>query len=132
MTSPEEHRSDEVRAKRQRGIKTAKRSGGQSAFVIIWEFQVRKGMERKFESVYGANGDWVRLFKQNECYIQTELIRDLRKDRTYLTLEFWTSQEAYEAFRKQHFAKYKAIDQKCEIVTSREREVGRFVRVSNE
>ena len=95
----------------------------------MWEFQVRAGMEEHFERVYGSDGDWARFFKQDEAYIETELIHDLKAGRTYITLDFWTSQKAYGEFRKRHLAEYKALDQKCEEMTENEREIGRFVRI---
>jgi len=97
----------------------------------MWEFQVRPGMEKRFEKVYGPDGDWARLFAQDKSYIGTELIRNLKCEPTYVTLDFWTSQETYDEFRKQQFAKYKALDQKCEGLTESEQEIGRFIKVSN-
>jgi hypothetical protein len=97
-------------------------------YTIIWEFGVRPGMARRFEKMYGAKGDWARLFSQDESYAGTELIRS---GRTYLTLDFWTSQEAYNEFRKEHRVEYSALDGKCEAFTESEREIGRFVRVSS-
>jgi heme-degrading monooxygenase HmoA len=105
---------------------------GEWGFLIIWEFQVRAGMEKRFEQVYGAEGDWARLFEQDESYIATELIHDLKGSKTYVTLDFWTSQEAYDAFRKRQRTKYKALDEKCEKMTESEREIGRFARVASE
>ncbi len=95
----------------------------------MWEFQVREGMKKRFEQGYGSDGAWARLFEQDGSYIGTELILDLKASGTYLTLDFWTSQEAYDAFRKKHLAKYKALDQMCQEMTESEREIGRFVRV---
>jgi heme-degrading monooxygenase HmoA len=102
----------------------------------MWEFQVRAGMEKRFEKVYGSDGDWARFFRQDDSYVGTELIHDLKGEDlkgepTYVPLDFWTSQRAYDAFRKQHLAKYKALDQKCQEMTESEREIGRFVRVSS-
>jgi quinol monooxygenase YgiN len=101
----------------------------QWGYLIIWEFQVRSGMEYRFETRYGPKGLWARLFAQDESYMGTDLIHHLSKERTYVTLDFWTSQAAYDAFRKQHRSKYKAIDQKCEELTESEREIGKFVRL---
>lgn len=58
-------------------------------FVVIWEFQVRPGMENRFEQVCGLDGVWAKFFRQDEAYIGTELIRDLKTKRSYLTLDFW-------------------------------------------
>lgn len=101
-------------------------------YLVIWEFHVCRGMERRFEKVYGSNGDWARLFQQDESYIATELVRELKADRTYLSLDFWISQEAYDAFRREHRAKYKSLDRKCEELTESEREIGRFVKIPKE
>jgi len=101
-------------------------------YLIIWEFQVRAGLEKRFEQVYGADGEWAQLFVQDKSYMGTELIRNFKSSRTYMTLDFWTSQAAYEAFREQHAAEYKAIDEKCEQMTEGELEIGRFVRVGGQ
>jgi hypothetical protein len=53
----------------------------------------------------------------------------LKAARTYVTLDFWTSQKAYEAFRKRHLDQYSALDQRCEEMTENEREIGRFLRI---
>jgi len=95
----------------------------------MWEFQVRPGMEKRFEKIYGSDGDWARLFIQDESYIGTDLIHSLDGKRTYMTLDFWKSQKAYDDFRKRQLAKYKILDQQCEDLTESEREIGRFVRV---
>jgi len=41
--------------------------------VIVWEFHVRAGRETEFEAVYGATGDWARLFARSPDFIGTEL-----------------------------------------------------------
>ena len=98
-------------------------------YLIIWEFCPKAGSERRFEEVYGSNGMWARFFRQDQEFIGTELIRDFRVARRYLTLDFWTSREAYEQFRMRHANKYQALDQECDALTEREREVGRFERL---
>jgi len=98
-------------------------------YLIIWGYRVRAGMEKRFEMVYKSDGDWAHFFSQHQSYMGTELIHDLKSTRSYVTLDFWASQAAYEEFREQHLAEYKALDEKCEPMTESEREIGRFVRV---
>jgi heme-degrading monooxygenase HmoA len=129
MTSLQRHKSDGSNAKR-RETTLAHRKRKTWAYLVMWEFQVRAGMEKRFEKAYGSDGDWVRFFRRNESYITTELIHASQAGRTYVTLDYWTSQEAYEDFRKQHLGKYETLDQKCQELTESEREIGRFVRVS--
>jgi heme-degrading monooxygenase HmoA len=114
--------------RRETGLAHRKHAWG---YLVMWEFKVRAGMEKRFEKVYGSDGEWARIFRQNDSYIKTKLYAS-EAGRTYVTLDYWTSQEAYEAFRKQHAAKYKALDQRCQGMTESEREIGRFVRVASE
>jgi len=75
---------------------------------------------------------WGSIFHSDESYFGTHLVRSLNGERTYVTLDFWRSQQAYDKFRKRHFAKYTALDQQCEDLTESEREIGKFVRVRSE
>ena len=95
-------------------------------FLVIWEFVVQPGKEQTFEQIYGPDGDWVQLFRQGHGYCGTKLSRDFDKPRRYVTLDFWESRADYEAFKLQHAAEYKAIDEKCEALTEEEREIGKF------
>jgi len=81
-------------------------------------------MESQFEAVYGPSGDWAQFFRLDEAYQGTELVRDLRSERKYLTLDYWSSEQSYNEFRKQHQSEYGAIDQKCEAMIEAEREIG--------
>lgn len=96
------------------------------AYVIVWEFRVRRGRAKQFEEAYGLHGEWVRLFRQDPAFIRTELIQDVHEANRYLTLDFWASGEAYQAFRESRRDEYKIIDARCEQMTDEEREVGRF------
>jgi heme-degrading monooxygenase HmoA len=96
------------------------------AYVIVWEFRVRRGRAKQFEGAYGLHGQWVRLFRRDPAYIRTELIRDVHDASRYLTLDFWVSEEAYQAFRESRRDEYKFIDARCEQMTDEEQEVGRF------
>ena len=102
-------------------------------FLVIWEFLVRPGKEQLFEQIYGPDGDWIRLFRQGHGYCGTKLASDYDQPRRYVTLDFWESQEDFEKFKSQHADEYKAIDVKCEALTEKEKEVGKFVipRTSN-
>jgi hypothetical protein len=119
------------RAKSRGGIRSSDRSSEEWGYVIIWEFQLRAGMEKRFEKVYGSDGDWARLFARDATYIGTELIHHFNGGRIYVTLDFWTSQEAFDDFKRSNLVKYKALDRKCEALTESEREIGSFVRVLN-
>ena len=89
-------------------------------FVALWEFEVKPGCEEKFERVYGADGAWARLFSTDAQYRGTRLVKDVERERVYLTLDFWETREAYEAFKKENAVEYERIDRECEGMTARE------------
>ncbi len=98
-------------------------------YLVLWEFRPKKGAEVRFEQAYGQDGPWVELFKQAEGYISTELMRDLKDPNRYITLDVWTSKQAYDLFRTAHLADYESIDRECEALTECENELGTFERV---
>ena len=95
-------------------------------FVTLWEYEVKRGSEELFEKAYGPEGDWVRLFRRDERYRGTRLLRDVARERVYVTIDWWDSHEAYEEFRKKFAAEYAEIDQRCEALTSDEKHLGEF------
>jgi heme-degrading monooxygenase HmoA len=98
-------------------------------YLVLWQFDVCEGCEIQFEEAYGANGDWVRLFRTATGFIRTELTRNAQNGRQYVTLDYWVSEQTYDEFRKQHEAEYAVIDARCEGLTQREVELGRFDKV---
>ena len=97
-----------------------------AGFVIVWEFHVLPDSELLFEQAYGQQGPWVKLFHTNPHFIRTELQRDLADPHRYWTLDFWTSESAYNQFRTAHVADYQRIDAQCAKLTESEVELGRF------
>jgi heme-degrading monooxygenase HmoA len=83
-------------------------------------------MEATFERIYGKHGDWVALFRTGDGFVRTELLCSATEPQVYLTMDYWTSAGAYEAFRREHAAEYKTIDAKCEELTEEETELGSF------
>jgi heme-degrading monooxygenase HmoA len=97
--------------------------------IIIWEFRVRRGKQREFEKVYGPDGEWAEFFSAGKGYLGTELICDQEVALRYATLDFWTSQAAYDLFKKKHRAEYSQMDKKCESLADREKLIGYFRKV---
>jgi len=95
-------------------------------FVALWEFEVKPGYEEKFEKVYGVDGAWAKLFSRDTEYRGTRLVKDVGRERVYLTLDFWETREAYEKFKKENAAGYDRIDRECEEMTAGEKRLGEF------
>ncbi len=86
--------------------------------VILWRFRARPGREADFERAYGDHGDWARLFHRSEAYLGTELMRGT--DGTYLTIDRWTTEEAYRTFKDAEATCYAELDADCEAFTAEE------------
>jgi heme-degrading monooxygenase HmoA len=97
--------------------------------VIVWQFQVREGYERRFAEVYGSSGEWATLFRKSADYRGTELLRDEVTPRHYMTLDRWTSADAFEAFKRAHASEYEALDARCEGWTESEVKLGTWTTV---
>ncbi len=95
-------------------------------FVVVWQFEVAEEHVAAFESAYGANGSWAQLFRSSSDYHGTELLRDAYVPGSYLTIDRWTSEDAFRAFRKEHDAAYEELDRSCDAVTSRETRIGAY------
>jgi heme-degrading monooxygenase HmoA len=95
-------------------------------FLALWEFEVKPGCEERFQTVYGAEGEWVRLFRGDPSFIETRLLKDPAAENKFVTVDFWESREAYESFKELNHAAYVAIDKQCESLTVSERCLGNF------
>ncbi len=95
-------------------------------YAYIWEYAVRPERVTEFEDAYGPNGAWVELFRRAKGYVRTEFHRDRNDPNRYLTIDYWDSAEAWEAFRNDMASEFEAIDARCEGFTLEEREIGRF------
>ena len=58
--------------------------------------------------------------------IAAQLLRDMERERVYLTMDMWDSREAYEEFRKKRAVEYAQIDEKCEGLTKSELHLGTY------
>ena len=98
-------------------------------FVALWEFEVKPGCEKRFLKVYGPEGDWAKLFRKDANYQETQLLHDLNRPATYLTMDFWASRQAYETFMVTHAVEYKELDAAGEELTLRKRKIGWYEQV---
>jgi len=92
---------------------------------VIWEYDVRPGMESSFEALYGPDGAWAALFREHPGFAGTDLLRSDRPGR-YLTIDRWQSEEAYDAFLAGARERYAAIDAMGDAMTADERRIGRW------
>jgi heme-degrading monooxygenase HmoA len=95
-------------------------------YIILWRFRPLEGWESEFERAYGPSGEWAMLFRRDDGYLGTELLRRSDDSREYLTLDRWVSRPAYEAFRVRFGREYRRLDERLEELTQEETPLGAF------
>jgi heme-degrading monooxygenase HmoA len=95
-------------------------------YIYIWEFQVKPGLQARFEEIYGPAGAWVQLFRRASGYVKTDLIRDTQTADRYVTIDYWDQESSYRTFREQFAEQFRALDQECEQLTLSEASLGTF------
>ena len=96
---------------------------------ILWEFTVEPGHCDEFETAYGTEGVWARLFRRDSAYRETILIKDNAQSGRYLTIDVWEDKDSYLRFKDRFADDYATIDKECERLTSAERQIGMFERL---
>ncbi|KKP42409.1 MAG: hypothetical protein UR31_C0015G0009 [Parcubacteria group bacterium GW2011_GWA2_33_14] len=100
-------------------------------FLVIWKFEINEKLQKEFEELYGQNGKWVKLFKNDNSYIKTELIKDISQPNIYVTIDHWKSKSIYEKFLKESKVQFEIIDQEGEGLTKSEIKIGWFETLEN-
>ena len=95
-------------------------------FVVVWKFETAEDQVAGFEAAYGSDGAWARLFRNSPDYLGTELLCDAYVPGAYLTIDRWSSEEAFRAFRKDHDPEYEQLDRSCDALTASETRIGAF------
>jgi heme-degrading monooxygenase HmoA len=95
-------------------------------FVVVWQFEVAEENVAAFEAAYGPEGSWAQLFRTSPHYLGTELLRDAYVPGVYLTIDRWSSEEQFRAFRREHDREYEVQDRACDALTAKETRIGAF------
>jgi heme-degrading monooxygenase HmoA len=95
-------------------------------FVIVWQFDVAEDHIDAFEAAYGAQGPWTALFARSPEHLSTELLKDAYVPGRFLTIDRWTSEDAFRAFRAEYDSEYEQLDRGCDSVTASELRIGAF------
>jgi heme-degrading monooxygenase HmoA len=95
-------------------------------YVVLWQFRSLVGRQSEFERAYGPSGEWALLFRRDDGYLGTELLRRSDNSGEYLVLDRWASRGAYEAFRARWSDEYRRLDHRMEELTEEETPLGAF------
>jgi heme-degrading monooxygenase HmoA len=95
-------------------------------FIVVWQFEVSEENIAAFEAFYGPEGAWAQLFRTSPEYHGTELLHDAYVPGGYLTIDRWTSEEAFRNFRRDHDADYENLDRASDALTAKETRIGAY------
>jgi heme-degrading monooxygenase HmoA len=95
-------------------------------YEIFWEYEVPPELTAAFETLYGPDGEWARLFRGADGYVETLLLRDTDRPTRYLTVDRWRSRADFDAFAEAAGPAYAALDRRGDALTVRERRIGAF------
>lgn len=98
-----------------------------AGYVTLWEFSVEPSRQGEFESAYGPEGRWARLFSGAPGYLGTELLRDRAGGLRYVTIDRWSSIEAWREFKARFAAEYESLDREYAKLTTHEAALGEYV-----
>src|SRR6188768_2259618 len=88
---------------------------------VMWQFDVKKGREKEFEELYGADGDWTALNRQIRAYLGSSFLHDQNQSSRYLLIEYWSEMLVYEQHRASRSAMIAAIEtRRAELVDTME------------
>jgi heme-degrading monooxygenase HmoA len=96
-------------------------------FVILWQFDITEDKIGAFEAAYGDHGSWATLFARSAEYLGTELLKDAYVPGRYITVDRWSSEEAFRAFRAQNDPDYELLDRECDSLVAVENRIGAFL-----
>ena len=97
-----------------------------NGYTYIWEFFVPAERQAEFERHYADGGTWVQLFRRADGYLGTLLLKDREVAERYVTINRWTDESSYKAFRLEYGDDYRELDALCEGYTRREVALGTF------
>lgn len=100
--------------------------GATPRFAYVWQYTIRAERRSEFLAAYGSGGDWALLFGRDVQYAGTHLLQDSVATERYLTIDYWASRAARDAFRLEFEEELEALDRKCEAYTIAETFIGDF------
>jgi quinol monooxygenase YgiN len=97
-----------------------------SAYIVVWEFQVKPECEAEFVAAYGPEGDWARLFRRSPEFQGLELLGSAGNTGRFFTLDHWSSSAAMDVFLQTNATAYDVLDRRFSGLTVWERRIGGF------
>lgn len=82
-------------------------------FQVIWELKVKFKDREKFEAFYDPKGEWVKFFSRANGYEGTEVLESGEGDNSFLVIDQWESEEAFNEQVKSRKADFQLLEEKA-------------------
>ena len=86
-------------------------------FQIIWELKVKFKEREKFDAFYDPKGEWVKFFSRANGYQGTEVLESGEGDNSFLVIDEWESEEAFNDCVKSRKAEYDVLEEKAKAAS---------------
>ena len=77
---------------------------------VVWQFQVKSGKQKAFESFFGADGEWSSLGRRSRSFLGSSFLRDQARDTNYLLIEYWSEMVVYERHKRSFVADLRLLE----------------------
>ena len=94
--------------------------------VRVWRYDVPADVREEFEREYGPDGSWARLFAASPGFVATSLYVDVGSSTSYLTVDQFADNEAWQQFRAEHDAAYREVGERLRHLTTVQEELVRL------
>jgi hypothetical protein len=91
--------------------------------IRVWRYDVPTDVREEFEREYGPDGSWARLFAASPGFVATSLYVDVGSPTSYLTVDRFTDDEAWQRFRAGHDTAYQALGERLRYLTTAQEEL---------
>lgn len=82
-------------------------------YQVIWELRVKFKDREKFDHFYDPKGEWVKFFSKADGYQGTEVLESGDGDNTFLVIDEWESEEAFNACIQSRKADFTLLEEKA-------------------
>jgi hypothetical protein len=93
---------------------------------VVWQFDVKPGLESDFEKLYGADGRWTMLGRRSRSYLGSSFLRSLVDQNRYLVLEYWSEMLVYEQHQTDFQDEIARLDRQRRLLVNSGEPIGVF------
>ena len=91
--------------------------------VRVWRYDVPTDVCDEFELEYGPDGSWATLFATSPGFVATSLYVDVGSPTSYLTVDRFADDQAWQRFRAEHEKAYQEVGERLRHLTTSQEEL---------